>query len=364
MVALVSPFDDLPLRDDLRGLEPYAVSRPEAAVRLDTTENPYPLPDAVADSIEKSVRNLVRELHRYPDNDALALREDLANYVGHGMTAANIWVGNGSADVQRQALSAFGGHGRTAMGFLPSRAIHQRVTAATGTGWFDGHRTREFHLFPEQAKAQVRVFQPDLVFLCSPNNPTGTAVSLETVEAVAAETAGVVIVDEAGIEFGREGTRSAVELISRFPRLLVTRSLSAAFGVAGARVGYLIGRPHAIEYLQLVRMPHHLSSLAQATARAALAHASVLLEQVEAIKTQRDRLVAGLRELGLTVPDSDANYVLFGGFQDEKAVWQFLLDRGVLVRDVGLSSYLRVSAGTAEDVDAFLQAIGQLPDGI
>jgi histidinol-phosphate aminotransferase len=364
MVTLVDPFEDLPLRDDLRSRAVPAVPQVDAAVRLDTSGNPYPVPDAVADSIEKSVRGLVRDLHRYPDRDALALREDLANYVGHGMTAANIWVGNGSGDVQQQALLAFGGHGRTAMGFSPSRPMHAHVAAATGTGWFDGHRTREFHLHPEQAKAQVRVFQPDLVFLCSPNNPTGSAVSLETVEAVAAETPGVVIVDEAYFEFAREGTRSAVELISRFPRLLVTRSLSAAFGMAGARVGYLIGRPHAIEYLQYVRMPYHLSSLAQAAARAALAHASTLLGQVAAVKEQRDRLVAGLRELGLTVPDSDANFVLFGGFKDEKAVWQFLLDRGVLVRDVGIPSYLRVSAGTAEEVDTFLQVMGQLPDGI
>jgi histidinol-phosphate aminotransferase len=228
----------------------------------------------------------------------------------------------------------------------------------------DGHRTREFYLGPEQAKAQVRVFGPDIVFLCSPNNPTGNAMSLETVEAAAAETAGVVIVDEAYHEFARPGTPSAVELIPRFPRLLVTRTMSKAFGLAGGRVGYLVGRPHAIEYLQLVRMPYHLSSLAQATARAALAHAESFLAQVELIKAQRDRLVTSLRELGLTVVDSDANFVLFGGFRDEKAVWQFLLDRGVLVRDVGIASYLRVSAGTPDETDAFLQAMGQLPDGI
>jgi histidinol-phosphate aminotransferase len=364
MAALVDPFEDLPLRDDLRGLTPYGAPQLDVPVRLNTNENPYPVPDAIADSIEKSLRGLVRDLNRYPDRDALALREDLANYVGHGMTAANIWVGNGSNEVQQQALLAFGGHGRTAMGFTPSYSMHPLLAKATGTGWMEGHRTREFHLGPEQAKAQVRVFGPDIVFLCSPNNPTGTAMSLETVEAAAAETAGVVIVDEAYYEFARPGTPSAVELISRFPRLLVTRTLSKAFGLAGARVGYLIGRPHAIEYLQLVRMPYHLSALSQAVARAALAHSDTFLAQVEAIKAQRDRLVEGLRELGLTVVDSDANFVLFGGFRDEKAVWQFLLDRGVLVRDVGIPSYLRVSAGTPEETEAFLQAMGQLPDGV
>jgi histidinol-phosphate aminotransferase len=321
------------------------------------------VPEAVAESIEKSLRGLVRDLNRYPDRDALALREDLANYVGHGLSAANVWPGNGSNEVQLQALLAFGGHGRTAMGFSPSYSMHPMIAKASGTGWLDGHRTREFNLGPEQAKAQVRVFQPDIVFICSPNNPTGTAGTLETVEAVCSETAGVVIVDEAYFEFAREGTRSAVELINRFPRLLVTRTMSKAFGLAGARLGYLIGRPHAIEYLQVVRMPYHLSAISQAVARAALAHSSAFLAQVDAIKAQRDRIVTGLRELGLSVVDSDANFVLFGGFRDEKAVWRYLLDQGVLVRDVGIEGHLRVSAGTPQETEAFLTGMGQLPDG-
>jgi histidinol-phosphate aminotransferase len=363
MAALVDPFEDLPLRDELRGLTPYGAPQLDVPVRLNTNENPYPVPEAVADSIEKALRGLVRDLNRYPDRDALALREDLANYVGHGMTAANVWVGNGSNEVQQHALLAFGGQGRTAMGFSPAYSMHPMLAKATATSWLDGHRTRDFQLGTEQAKAQVRVFQPDVVFLCSPNNPTGTSISLETVAAVAAETPGVVIVDEAYFEFARPGTRSAVELISRFPRLLVTRTMSKAFGLAGVRVGYLVGRPLAVEYLKLVRMPYHLSALAQAAARAALAHASAFLGQVEAIKAQRDRILAGLREMGLHAVDSDANFVLFGQFRNEKAVWQALLDRGVLVRDVGIAGYLRVSAGTPDETEAFLQAMGQIPDG-
>jgi histidinol-phosphate aminotransferase len=363
MAALVDPFEDLPLRDELRGLTPYGAPQLDVAVRLNTNENPYPMPDAVADSVEKALRGLVRDLNRYPDRDALALREDLASYVGHGMTAGNVWVGSGSNEVQLQALLAFGGHGRTAMGFSPSYSMHPMIAKATGTSWMDGHRTREFHLGPEQAKAQVRVFQPEVVFICSPNNPTGTSSTLETVEAVCSETPGVVIVDEAYFEFARPGTRSAVELIPRFPRLLVTRTMSKAFGLAGGRVGYLIGRPHAVEYLQLVRMPYNVNAMSQAVARAALAHAPAFLAQVEAIKQQRDRIVTGLRELGLSVVDSDANFVLFGQFKDEKAVWQHLLDQGVLVRDVGISGHLRVSAGTPEETEAFLSVMGQLPDG-
>jgi histidinol-phosphate aminotransferase len=363
MAALVDPFEDLPLRDELRGLKPYGAPQIDVPVRLNTNENPYPVPEAAADSIEKALRGLVRDLNRYPDRDALALREDLANYVGHGMGAANVWVGNGSNEVQLQAMLAFGGPGRTAMGFSPSYSMHPLLAKATGTGWLDGHRTREFHLGPEQAKAQVRVFQPDIVFVCSPNNPTGTASTLDTVAAIAGETSGVVIVDEAYFEFAREGTHSAVELIGRFPRLLVTRTMSKAFGLAGARVGYLIGRPHAIEYLQLVRMPYHLSALSQAVGRAALAHASAFLGQVESIKAQRDQLVTGLRALGLSVADSDANFVLFGQFRDEKAVWRALLDKGVLVRDPGIPGHLRVTAGTPDETGAFLRAMEQLPGG-
>jgi histidinol-phosphate aminotransferase len=358
----VDPFEELPLRDELRGLTPYGAPQLDVPVRLNTNENPYQLPEPVADAVEKSIRGLVRDLNRYPDRDAVALREDLASYVGHGMTAANVWAANGSNEIQQQLLLAFGGHGRTAMGFAPSYSMHPLLARATGTGWLDGHRTG-FQLTPEGAKAQVRVFQPDIVFVCSPNNPTGTAVSLDTIDAIASEAPGVVIVDEAYFEFGREGTRSAVELIPRYPRLVVTRTMSKAFAFAGVRVGYLIGRPLAVDYVQLVRLPYHLSSLTQAAARAALAHGPTLLTQVETIKAERDRIVTGLRDLGLTVPDSDANFVLFGQFRDEKAVWQSLLDRGILVRDVGIPGWLRVTAGTPGETDAFLRAMGQLPDG-
>jgi histidinol-phosphate aminotransferase len=359
----VDPFEELPLRDELRGLTPYGAPQLDVPVRLNTNENPYQLPESVAEAVEKSLRGLVRDLNRYPDRDAVALREDLASYVGHGMTVDNVWAANGSNEIQQQLLLAFGGSGRTAMGFGPSYSMHPLLARTTGTGWMEGHRNSAFQLTPEQAKAQVRVFQPDIVFVCSPNNPTGTATELDTIDAIASEAPGIVIVDEAYHEFGREGARSAVELIRRYPRLLVTRTMSKAFAFAGVRVGYLIGRPAAVEHMQLVRLPYHLSSLTQAAARTALAHAPALLSQVEAIKVQRDRIVAALRELGLSVTDSDANFVLFGRFKNEKAVWQTLLDKGVLVRDVGLPGYLRVTAGTPEETDAFLRAIGQIPDG-
>ena len=356
----MNPFEEPPIRDALRGLTPYGAPQLDVPVRLNTNENPYPLPAAVADAVEKTLHGLMRDVNRYPDRDAVALREDLAAYLGHGLTSANVWAANGSNEIIQQLLQVFGGPGRTAMGFPPSYSMHPLLATATATGWMESHRNANFELIAEHAKAQVRVYDPDVVFLCSPNNPTGTALDLGVVEAVAAECSGVVIVDEAYFEFARPGTESAVSLLPRFPRLVVTRTMSKAFAFAGVRVGYLAAHPNVVDAVQLVRLPYHLSALTQAAARVALAHASTLLTQVEAIKEQRDRIVARLRELGFSASDSDANFVLFGRFDDQATVWQKLLDRGVLVRDVGVPGWLRVSAGTPEETDAFLNAMADL----
>ncbi len=356
----MSVFDEPPLRDDLRGRTAYGAPQLDVAVRLNTNENPYGLPEPVVDAVLKALNDELAGLNRYPDRDATALREDLAAYLGHGLSVANIWAGNGSNEVQQQLLQAFGGPGRTAMGFVPSYAMHPLLATATGTGWLEGQRDAAFGLGEARAKAQVRVYQPDVVFLCSPNNPTGTALDLDTIEAVASEAPGVVIVDEAYHEFSRPGTQSAITLLPRYPRLVVTRTMSKAFAFAGVRVGYLAASGPMVEAVKLVRLPYHLSSLTQAAARAALAHASQLLSQVDAIKVERDKIVTRLRELGYAAADSDANFVLFGQFEDQKVIWQQLLDRGLLVRDVGLPGWLRVSAGTPAETDAFLAAMGAI----
>ncbi|HEX6873536.1 MAG TPA: histidinol-phosphate transaminase [Micromonosporaceae bacterium] len=359
----MNPFNEPPIRDELRGRTPYGAPQFEVPFRLNTNENPHPLPPAVIETIEKALHETLRDLNRYPDRDALALREDLADYLGHGLTSANVWAANGSNEVQQQLLQAFGGPGRTAMGFAPSYSMHPLLAVSTATGWLDGHRNASFGLTEEHAKAQVRVYQPDVIFVCSPNNPTGAAVPLNVIEAIAQEAPGIVIVDEAYIEFARPGTRSAVTLLPNYPRLIVTRTMSKAFALAGVRLGYLAAHPAVVQAVQLVRLPYHLSALTQAAARAALAHPTALLAQVEAIKEQRDRIVAGLRELGLTVAESDANFVLFGQFKDQQRVWQSLLDRGVLVRDVGLPGWLRVTAGTEEETNMFLAAVETVSDG-
>ena len=353
----MTSLDDLPLRDDLRGRRPYGAPQLDVPVRLNTNENSYPLPEPVVEAIGKAVAAELRDLNRYPDRDALALRADLADYLGHPVTAAGVWAANGSNEIQQQLLQAFGGPGRTALGFTPAYSMHPLLALGTGTGWVDGRRDARFGLTAADAAAQVDAHRPDLVFLCSPNNPTGTALDPAVVTAVLQSAPGMVVVDEAYAEFARPGTPSALGLLPGHPRLVVTRTMSKAFGFAGGRLGYLAADPAVVDAVQLVRLPYHLSALTQAAARAALAQRDALLGTVEAIKRQRDRIVAALRERGIAVADSDANFVLFEVRGDQAIAWRALLDRGVLVRDVGLPGWLRVTAGTPRETDAFLTAI-------
>ena len=351
---------DLPIRDDLRGKSPYGAPQLDVPVRLNTNENSYPLADAVVDAIAKALQAELRDLNRYPDRDATALRTDLADYLGHGLTAANVWAANGSNEVQQQLLQAFAGPGRSALGFGPSYSMHPLLAAGTGTRWIGALRDPDFGLTPAGAVAQIRAHDPDLVFLCSPNNPTGTALDPSVLDAVLSEARGMVIVDEAYAEFRRPGTPSVLRSLPGHRRLVVTRTMSKAFGFAGGRLGYLAGDPGVIDAVQLVRLPYHLSALTQAAARAALAQRATLLGTVDAIKQQRDRIVAELRAAGRTVADSDANFVLFAVGGDQRVAWQRLLDAGVLVRDVGLPGWLRVTAGTPDETTAFLTACKEI----
>ncbi|MDP9395087.1 MAG: histidinol-phosphate transaminase [Actinomycetota bacterium] len=356
-------LEDLPLREDLRGRSPYGAPQLDVPVRLNTNENPFPPPPELVDALAAAVRDAGAALNRYPDRDALALRADLAAYLGHGLDPAQVWAANGSNEILQQLLQAFGGPGRRAIGFEPSYSMHRLISLATATEWVEGHREGDFTIDPANAVAAVEEHRPDVVFLTSPNNPTGTALPLDVVEAVAEAAPGMVVVDEAYAEFSRPGTPSALSLLPRHPRLVVTRTMSKAFAMAGTRVGYLAADPAVVQALLLVRLPYHLSALTQAAARVGLAHVDALLGTVAEVKAQRDRIVADLRGLGLSVVDSDANFVLFGPFGDRNrtaAVWQALLDRGVLVRDVGLSGWLRVTAGTEAETSAFLAAMASV----
>lgn len=356
----MTTLDDLPLRDNLRGQVPYGAPQLNVPVALNVNENTHRIPEAAAHDIVARIAETVIGLNRYPDREFSGLRERLARYLGHGLTAENIWAANGSNEVLQHVLSAFAGPGRTLLGFAPTYSMYSLLAAGGDTTWIPGLRDDEYELSAETAVAQVREHQPNVVFLCSPNNPTGTPIDLETIAAIYDATDGVVVVDEAYAEFAPDGTESALSLLPGRPRLLISRTMSKAFAFAGARVGYLAADPAAIDALRLVRLPYHLSALTQAAAEAALDHTDEMLAMVDDIRGQRDRIVARLSELGYTPHRTHSNFVLFGGVEDPQALFTALLERGILIRDVGIPGHLRVSAGTESETTAFLEALSAL----
>ncbi|MGH3793992.1 MAG: histidinol-phosphate transaminase [Pseudonocardiaceae bacterium] len=350
---------DLPLRADLRGATPYGAPQLDVPVRLNTNENPYPPPPALVADVAAAAGQAARELHRYPDRDAVALRTDLADYLagrtGVPLTVANLWVANGSNEIIQQLLQAFGGPGRRALGFTPSYSMHPIISAGTRTEWVPSPRREDFSLDPGGAVAAIERHQPDVLFVTSPNNPTGQAIPPEDLRSVVQAAPGIVVVDEAYGEFCLRP--SAVGLIEEFPdRLVICRTMSKAFAFAGGRLGYLAAAPAVVDALLLVRLPYHLSALTQAAARAALRHGSATLESVAMLVAERERVVAALHGLGAAPVPSDANFVLFGHFADAAAAWRRYLDHGVLIRDVGIDAHLRVTVGTPAENDAFLAA--------
>jgi histidinol-phosphate aminotransferase len=355
----VTSLDDLPIRDDLRGLTPYGAPQEHVRVQLNVNENTHPIPEAVATDIITALAAAVLEVNRYPDREFTALRESLADYLGNGITPEQVWAANGSNEVLQHVLQAFGGPGRSVLGFPPTYSMHSIIASGTGTRWIPAERDPGYELTPATVVEAIEREQPDIVFLCSPNNPTGTALGLETIAAAYDAHDGILLVDEAYAEFaGDEPT--ALSLLDGRPRLLVSRTMSKAFAFAGARVGYLAADPAVIDALRLVRLPYHLSAFTQAAAVAALAHAPEMLAMVEDIKAQRDRMIAALPELGYTPLPSAANFVLFGGVSDPKRTFRELFEQGILIRDVGIPHHLRVTAGSAAETTIFLDALGRI----
>jgi histidinol-phosphate aminotransferase len=352
--------DELPLRDELRGLEPYGAPQLDVPVRLNTNENPYPPSDLVVADIAAAAARVAAGLNRYPDREAAALRADLAAYLGHGLSAAQVWAANGSNEIMLQLLQAFGGPGRTALSFAPTYSMYPEYARDSHTRWVTGRRADDFTLDLDAALALIAAEQPSVVLLASPNNPTGTALPLEQIESVHDAAPGMVVVDEAYAEFRHPETPSALRLLPGRPRLAVTRTMSKAFALAGGRLGYLAADPAVVDAVRIVRLPYHLSALSQEAARVALRHADELLGAVDKLRAQRDDLVTELRGLGLRASESDANFVLFGMFEDRHAVWQGLLDRGVLIRETGPPGWLRVSIGRPEEMNEFLDALREV----
>ena len=354
---------DLPLRDDLRGKSPYGAPQLAVPVRLNTNENPHPPTPALVEDVAASVRAAATDLHRYPDRDAVALRTDLAAYLtlqtGTELGVENLWAANGSNEILQQLLQAFGGPGRSAIGFVPSYSMHPIISDGTQTEWLQAARADDFSLDADVAVAAIAERQPDVVFVASPNNPSGQSVSLDGLRRLLDATTGILILDEAYGEFSSQP--SAVALVGEYPtKLVVTRTMSKAFAFAGGRLGYLIAAPAVIDAMLLVRLPYHLSSVTQAAARAALRHADDTLGSVAALIAERGRVTDALTAMGFRVIPSDANFVLFGEFADAPTAWQRYLDAGILIRDVGIPGYLRATTGLAAENDALLAASARL----
>ena len=353
-------LDELPLRTDLRGKSPYGAPQLAVPVRLNTNENPHPPTQALIDDVAASVRAAAADLHRYPDRDAVALRTDLAAYLtgqtGVRVGVENVWAANGSNEILQQLLQAFGGPGRSAIGFVPSYSMHPIIADGTQTTWLAAHRSDDFGLDAAAAATAIKEHTPDVVFVTSPNNPSGQSVSLDDLRLLLdAMSTGVMIVDEAYGEFSSQP--SALGLIDDYPaRLVVSRTMSKAFAFAGGRLGYLVAAPAVVDAMLLVRLPYHLSSLTQAAARAALRHADDTLGSVATLISERERVSKALSGMGFRVIPSDANFLLFGEFPDAAATWQAYLDDGVLIRDVGIPGYLRTTIGLADENDALLDA--------
>jgi histidinol-phosphate aminotransferase len=345
-------------------MSPYGAPQVPASAQLNTNENPFAPSPALIAAISKRVSEVSETLNRYPDRDAVALRAGLAKYMtaqtNQSFEVANIWAANGSNEIIQSIFLAFGRE--SALGFTPSYSMHPLIAKVTSVKWLDGKRRDDHSLDVAVAVEQILSAKPTLTFITTPNNPTGSVVKLVEITELskaAAAVGGLLVVDEAYAEFSSEA--SAATLITEYPNVIVIRTMSKAFAFAGARLGYLIADPVVIDALQLVRLPYHLSAITQAVAEVALSFSTELLAGVDTLIAQREIVQAELTKLGLTITPSAANFLLFGGFkQPADQIWHKLLDRGILIRDVGLLGQLRVTIGTAAENQAFISALTEV----
>jgi histidinol-phosphate aminotransferase len=348
----VSNLEHLPIRDDLRGQKPYGAPQLDVPISLNVNENTHGIPEKVAISIVENLARATVSLNRYPDREFLELRSKLASFLGHNLSAGKVWAANGSNEILQQLFTAFGGPKRNALSFGPTYSMYPNIARITLTEYYEAPRNSDFSLTTEAVVETIKQRKPSIVIFCSPNNPTGTALSLDLIERAYESTEGIVIVDEAYAEFSTN--LSALSLLEGRERLVVSRTMSKAFAFAGARLGYMAASEGIVDAMRIVRLPYHLSALTQAAALAALEHSSELLKNVEKIKLQRDRIVEATRGWGLNPYPSDANFVLVGGFEKPEEVFEKLLARGVLVRNVGIPGTLRITAGTEAETTKLL----------
>lgn len=354
-------LEDLPLREDLRGQEPYGAPQLDVPVVLNVNENPYPPSAAVAAEMAEAVVAAAGGLNRYPDREATGLREDLASYLGHGLTSGHIWAANGSNEIMAHLLTAFGGPGRSVLTFTPTYSMYPEYARNTLTDYVTVPRRADFTLDADLILTATAEHRPTVVLITTPNNPTGTSIPLTVIDEVCSSTEAIVVVDEAYQEFSSQP--SAITLLSKHPRLVVSRTMSKAFALAGGRVGYLAAHPAIVDACRIVRLPYHLSAQTQAVARVALRHAGELLGRVAELADQAREFEQWLLAEGYEVAHSDANFVLFGRFTDRHAVWRALLDRGILIRETGPDGFLRATAGTPDEMAALRRALTEINPG-
>ena len=363
---------DLPLRPELQGKSAYGAPQLTVTNQLNTNENPYPPSEGLVEDLVVEVRRLGAALNRYPERDSVELRDELASYVsrqtGVEVTRDNVWAANGSNEVLQQLLQAFGGPGRSVLGFTPSYSMHPILASGTQTEFIDVPRLsgagENFDIDIDAAVAAIGEKRPNIVFVTTPNNPTGGVTTVDDLRRLieaAREIGAVVIVDEAYAEFSDEP--SATRLLADYPAtLVVSRTMSKAFDFAGGRLGYFVASPAFIEAVMLVRLPYHLSTLSQAAATVALRHADETLATVAVLRSERIRVVAALGDLGYDVVPSESNFIFFRApaGADAHETWQRFLDLDVLIRDVGVPGHLRMTVGTPTENDAFLAAADKI----
>ncbi len=345
-----------PIRPDLDLAEGYHSPQVEAEVRLNTNESPFAPPDAWREELLAALEEV--SFNRYPDRPATELRQAVAEL--HGVSPDEVFCANGSNEVLQCLMLAFGGPGRRALVFEPTYALHSHISRITGTEVVEGSRDDDFRIDPGAAEAILATERPDVTFLCSPNNPTGRNEPPETVVVVCAAAPGLVIVDEA---YGQFSPWSALELRGpAHPGLVVTRTFSKTWAMAGARLGYLVGDPAVVAACEAVVLPYHLSAQTQLAGLLALRHTTEMEARVARISEERGRVAAALRDLPVDSWPSDANFILFRPRdRDADEVWRSLLTQSVLIRNCaswdGLRGCLRVTIGTPAENDRFLHAL-------
>lgn len=355
----MTELNDLPIRDSLKGKKPYGAPQLHVPVALNVNENTHEISEPVLVDIISRLALALKDINRYPDREFTNLRQSLATYLGNGLTENQIWAANGSNEILQQMFMAFGGPGRKALSFSPTYSMYPIIASSTDTEYVEVKRSARYELSEELVLEAIAEHKPNITIICSPNNPTGTPVSIEVIKAAYEATEGILVVDEAYAEFSLNND-SALSLLQGRERLIISRTMSKAFAFAGARVGYLAADSAVCDAMRLVRLPYHLSALTQAAAEAALDHSAEMLRTVSEIREQRDRLYVALQDLGLDPYRSDANFILVGGIENPDEIWNALLARGILVRNVGIPNTLRITAGTEQETTAVIEAMAEL----